>query len=104
MSILPYNKQWIAHTGRKARTRYLTRVCSEILNSKDPQIIELIKRTREAVGPVFTDYGSLLILTEAKELSDSTEVTFVEAVEYLLLNLSTSVETIVAEEPKIESV
>lgn len=39
---LPKGKTWKAHQGIKSRTRNLKRLCQPVLQSKDPEIAELL--------------------------------------------------------------
>lgn len=79
------HKQWLAHSGRKARIRYLRQICHPILSSKDPEYAAAIQRIKDKVteGP-FSEYGILMIVFQAKEVSDSTGVDWIESVQYIL--------------------
>jgi len=81
-------KQWIAHTGRKARVRYLRQSLHSILNSKVGEEIFTVQKVRDFIPPgPYAEYGVLMILFQAKEFSDSTEITFAEAVDVVLENV-----------------
>ena len=78
--------QWIHHTGKRARLRNLRHVCRPILDN--PCNAEMIQRIRDKIpaGP-FTEYGVLMIIFQAKEVADSTGISWLESADYTLEHL-----------------
>jgi len=85
---LPEGKAWVAHSGLKARVRILRQSCRNILSSKDPIDIALLKQTREVVsaGP-YQEYGILSILFKAQQDAILNDLSWQETLEYILEGL-----------------
>lgn len=92
---LPIGKQWVAHSGKQARMRYIRQFCNKILKSQDLEVIDVIKRADQLVSRgVHHDYGVLLVINTARETSESTGIGFVATLSYMLDKLEeTPIET-----------
>lgn len=84
--------QWKPHEGKKQRLRNLRATCRDVLHSKDPEIVEVIQRAREFVAGRFEEIGMLMMIHQAKDISDSTGVPFVESLDYIIEKLKSDKE------------
>lgn len=78
-------KQWVSHSGRRQRLRYLRQQCRGLFDAKDEKIAELIKKAKEiiGIGPM-SEYGLLVLLYQSKITSEESGLTFAECLEYII--------------------
>lgn len=91
-SIPTERQQWISHTGKKQRVKYLRRECADILSSQDPQVIEVLTKAKEFLAGKFEEYGLLMMIHQGKETADSTGLSFVETFDYILEKMKSDLE------------
>jgi len=93
-------KQWVSHSGRQSRLRMLRHSLHKILHSEAEKSV--VQKVRDFIpsGP-YAEFGVLMILFQAKELADSVELTFAEAVDYVLENVK--IEPLPETKPEIET-
>lgn len=101
---LTQGKQWIGHSGKQSRIRYMKQMCRTILKSKDPVYIETLNRIKSLIAednpePEFT---MLKFISKCKEISDSTEVSWVETVNYMINKLLVEQQTITKDVEEIK--
>lgn len=85
-------KQWVSHTGKRQRVKYLRVLCKDVINSKEEDTLEALKLVREFVAGKFEEYGTLMIIHQAMDISDSTGVTVAEALTYIVEKLRADTE------------
>jgi hypothetical protein len=76
-------KIWLTHSGRQSRIRRLRQICRPLLNSKDLEIKDAIRRVSE-ISAEQGEYGMLIVLSTAKEIAESNNIEFIEAVHTML--------------------
>lgn len=87
MSILPKDKQWIAHSGRREKLRHLRRSCAPFLKPDHPSA-EAVQKIKDFMGGgQFSEYGVLMALHHAIQIADDTGVTLTESIEIMLASL-----------------
>lgn len=73
MSVLPRGRQWIQHTGRRARLRNLRRVCDGALASRRHEAMVAKARALVATaGHQHPEFAFLVLLARAVELERDT--------------------------------
>lgn len=77
-------QQWISHTGKRQRIKYLRILCKDVLTSKDPETLEVLAKAREFVAGKFEEYGLLMMIHQAKDVEDSTGIPFSGALDYIV--------------------
>lgn len=75
-------KSWVAHSGIKARLRYLRQQCRPILSSKDPELLAAVERVRLVATKdgITNEAGMLFVLLKAKEISEQMDISVAEAI------------------------
>lgn len=82
---LPEGQSWGSHPGRKARLRNLRQVTQSIRNTKDPALLDAVRQLYDLTkGEPEPEYAHLHLLAAAKQSSDDTGVTILDAVEYMV--------------------
>lgn len=77
---LPANSQYIGHSGRKDRIRWLKTQCRPLLKSKDPVVIEIIDMVS-----MLPDYQKYQLIHGANKLSNDQGITLLDAMNFLLV-------------------
>lgn len=85
---LPEGKMWLHHDAKRSRIRRLKQLCRPILSSTDPTALEMIQKTHAKVtdGPMH-EYGFLMIINQAREVSESNNLDWVVSLDYILSQL-----------------
>ena len=83
--VLPMNSQYVSHSGRAARLRYLRQIAKPFLTSTDRRVQVAVERVRELTGgePV-PEYGMLQLICASKSTADSTGVPWIDSLEYII--------------------
>jgi hypothetical protein len=95
-------QQWVSHDGKRQRLRYLRRVCSDILTSSDPEVVEILKQAREFVAGKYEEYGMLMMIHQALEASDSTGMDFPFCLDYILDKMRAETSALTVEQEKTD--
>jgi hypothetical protein len=77
--------QWHAHCGTRAQLRNLRQKCRHILDAKDDETKLMGQRVIEAVkDEPKPEFGALHLIAAALDIANDTDVTWLDAMQYLL--------------------
>lgn len=84
----PSRQQWVSHTGKRQKVKYLRMVCRPVLKSTDTRTKEILAKINELTAGPFQEYGTLMIIHQALEIAGSVnDSSFVDTLDFILEKL-----------------